>query len=681
MSNPLLEMLRSQSLPPFSQIRPEHAEPALDAVLAANRQVIAELEQLDSPDWDRFVARLEQLDNDLHRVFSPVSHLNGVANSPEWREAYNACLPKLSQYSTELGQNQALYERFEQLRQQADFAHLPQARKTIIDNAIRDFRLAGVHLKGDARARYAAIQQRLSVLQTRFQEQVLDATEAWSWHTDHANDLDGLPERAVQAAAAAAKRQDRSGYLVILDAPSYIAVMTHAHDRSLRQRLYEAFGTRASDQGPHAGQWDNSPVMQEILDLRQELAGLVGFDSYADYSLATKMADSPATVEQFLLDLAAKARPAAEQELQALAAFAVERGGPDTLEPWDIGYYAEQYREATLGLSDEMLRPYFPAPQVLAGMMEVAERLYEVRFEPVADADLWHEDVTAYAVLDGDGSRRGLFYVDPYARPGKRAGAWMDDCQGRYRHGDTAQLPVAFLVCNFGGPVDGKPACLSHDEVETLFHEFGHGLHHLLTQVDELSVSGINGVAWDAVELPSQFMENWTFEREALDRFARHVDTGETIPDTLLEKLRASRRFQAGMATVRQLEFALFDLRLHRDHVPGQPARIGETLDAVRKDVAVIHPPAWHRFPCSFSHIFAGGYAAGYYSYKWAELLAADAFELFAERGVFDAEAARRFRDTILARGGSEPAGQLYEAFRGRPPEPDALLRLHGLAA
>ena len=681
MSNPLLEMLRSQALPPFSEIHPEHAEPALDTVLAANREVIAELEQLDTPTWDDFVARLEQLDNNLHRVFSPVSHLNGVANSPEWREAYNACLPKLSAYSTELGQNQALYTRFEQLRQQPGFDQLPQARKTIIDNAIRDFRLAGVHLEGDAKARYAAIQQRLSALQTEFQEHVLDATEAWSWQTDHVEDLDGLPERAIQTAAAAAKRHNSTGYLVTLDAPSYIAVMTYAHDRALRQRLYEAYATRASDQGPHAGRWDNTPVIQEILDLRQELAKLVGFSSYADYSLATKMADAPATVEQFLLDLAAKARPAADRELQALAAFAAEQGGPAALAPWDIGYYAEQYREATLGLSDERLRPYFPAAQVLRGMMEVAERLYEVRFEPINDANVWHDDVTAYAVLDADGSRRGLFYVDPYARPGKRAGAWMDDCQGRYRHGDTAQLPVAFLVCNFGGPVDGKPACLSHDEVETLFHEFGHGLHHLLTQVDELSVSGINGVAWDAVELPSQFMENWTYEREALDRFARHVDTGETIPDALLDKLRASRRFQAGMATVRQLEFALFDLRLHRDHVAGQAARIDDTLAAVRSEVAVIHPPAWHRFPCSFSHIFAGGYAAGYYSYKWAELLAADAFELFVERGVFDKEAAHRFRDTILARGGSEPAGQLYEAFRGRAPEPDALLRLHGLAA
>lgn len=681
MSNPLLEMLRSQSLPPFSEIRPEHAEPALDAVLASNRETIAELEQLESPDWDGFVARLEQIDNDLHRAFSPVSHLNGVANSPEWREAYNACLPKLSAYSTEMGQNQALYTRFEQLREQPGFDQQPMARRTIINNAIRDFRLAGVHLEGDARTRYAEIQQRLSTLQTKFQEQVLDATEAWSWHTDDVDHLAGLPDRAVQAAAAAAKRQDREGYLITLDAPSYIAVMTHANDRALRQRLYEAFGTRASDQGPHAGQWDNTPVMQEILDLRQELATLVGFSSYADYSLATKMADSPATVERFLLDLAEKARPAAQRELDELAAFAAEQGGPATLEPWDVGYYAEQYREATLGLSDEMLRPYFPAPQVLSGMMEVAEKLYGVSFEAIADANVWHPDVTAYAVIDADGSRRGLFYVDPYARPGKRAGAWMDDCQGRYRHGETAQLPVAFLVCNFGGPVDGKPACLSHSEVETLFHEFGHGLHHLLTQVDELSVSGINGVAWDAVELPSQFMENWAFEREALDRFARHVETGETIPDDLLAKLRASRQFQAGMATVRQLEFALFDLRLHRDHVSGQTAEISKTLAGVRDEVSVIHPPAWHRFPCAFSHIFAGGYAAGYYSYKWAELLAADAFELFVERGVFDPESARRFRDTILARGGSEPAGDLYEAFRGRPPEPDALLRQHGLAA
>ena len=681
MSNPLLEMIRGRDLPPFSDIRPEHAEPALDAVLQANRDAIRELEQVESPSWTNFVAQLEQLDNDLHRVFSPVSHLNGVANTPEWRSAYNVCLPKLSAYSTEMGQNQALYQRFAQIAESADFAGLPTPRKTIIEHAIRDFRLAGVHLQGEQRSRYAEIQQQLSVLQTRFQEQVLDATEAWVWQTDHVEDLDGLPQRALDAAAEAAKARELSGYAVTLDAPSYIAVMTYAQDRSLRERVYTAYATRASDQGPKTGDWDNAPVIQDILDLRQELAALVGYPTYADYSLATKMADSPAAVEQFLLDLATKARPAAQSELDALAGFATSVGGPSTLEPWDVGFYAEQFREATLGLSEEMLRPYFPAPQVLTGMMAVAERLYGVRFQAVDDANMWHADVTAYAVVDDHGQRRGLFYVDPYARPGKRGGAWMDDCQGRYRTDTIDQLPIAFLVCNFGGPVDGKPACLSHSEVETLFHEFGHGLHHLLTQVDELSVSGINGVAWDAVELPSQFMENWTYEREALDSFARHVDTGEPIPDALLNKLRAGRRFQAGMATVRQLEFALFDLRLHRDHVRGEAAKVLDTLAQVRSEVAVIHPPSWHRFPCSFSHIFAGGYAAGYYSYKWAELLAADAFELFVERGVFDTEAATRFRDNILAKGGSRPAAELFEAFRGRPPEPEALLRLHGLAA
>ncbi|WP_348673526.1 M3 family metallopeptidase, partial [uncultured Abyssibacter sp.] len=530
MNNPLLEMIRGHELPPFSHIRPEHAEPALDAVLDANRAAVRELEQISEPTWDNFVARLERLDNDLHRVFSPVGHLNGVANSPDWRAAYNACRPKLSAYATEMGQNQALYTRFEQIAQSPEFATLSTPRRTIIEHAIRDFRLAGVHLQGEERERYAAIQQQLSVLQTRFQEQVLDATEAWVWNTDDIADLDGLPQRALDAAAAAAKARELTGHAITLDAPSYIAVMTYATDRNLRRTVYEAYATRASDQGPEAGEWDNAPVIQEILDLRQELAALVGYANYAEYSLATKMADSPATVETFLLDLATKARPAAQRELDALAAFAAERGGPTPLAPWDVGFYAEQYREETLGLSDEMLRPYFPAPQVLDGMMAVAEQLYDVRFEPVRDADVWHADVTTYAVLDDAGQRRGLFYVDPYARPGKRGGAWMDDCQGRYRTDDIDQLPIAFLVCNFGGPVDGRPACLSHNEVETLFHEFGHGLHHLLTQVDELSVSGINGVAWDAVELPSQFMENWCWEPEGLALISGHHETGEALP-------------------------------------------------------------------------------------------------------------------------------------------------------
>ena len=681
MNNPLLEWADGTGLPPFAAIAPEHAEPALDAVLADNRAAIARLEAQDQPSWDSLPGALEALDNRVHRVFAPISHLNAVTHSPAWRAAYEACLPKLSDYGSEVGQNRALFDSFRRLRDSAAYAQLDTAQRKTVDDALRDFRLGGVSLEGDARARYRAIQQRLSALSAQFDNNVLDATQGWTQRFDHADALAGLPQRSLDAAAEAARARKLDGWVITLDFPSYHAVMTYAEDRALRQQVYTAYATRASDQGPNAGQWDNAPIIDEILDLRHERARLLGFADHAEYSLATKMAQGPEQVLGFLTDLAERSRPVAQRELAELTAYARDRGGPDMLEPWDIAYWSERLKRDTLGLSDEDLRPYFEAGRVLRGMLDVASRLYGVDFEAVDGPETWHPNVQVLAVIDREtGARRGLFYLDPYARPNKRGGAWMDDCQGRWRGVGATQQPVAMLVCNFGRGVGDAPSLLSHEEVLTLFHEFGHGLHHLLTEVDVLSVSGISGVPWDAVELPSQLMENWAYEREALDGFARHHETGEPLPAELLDKLRASRRFQAGLASVRQLEFGLYDFRLHREHVPGR-SQVLDLLRAVHDQVAVLPMPDWHRFPMAFSHIFAGGYAAGYYSYKWAELMAADAFAAFEEAGVFDAETGARFRNTVLAQGDSREAMDRFVEFRGRPPEPDALLRQTGLAA
>ena len=681
MNNPLLTLINSDALPPFSQIKPEHAEPALDALLAENRAAIAKLESQDNPSWDSLPGALERLDNRLHRLFAPVGHLNAVMNSPQWRDAYNACLPKLSQFGSEVGQNRALFDSFQRLRDSDAFDTLSAAQRQTIDNALRDFRLSGVALEGEAKDRFRAIQQRLSALSAKFDENVLDATQAWTMQFDDADALNGLPQRNLDQAAEAARSRDQQGFVITLDFPSYFAVMTYATDRALREQVYTAYATRASNQGPQAGQWDNAAVIEETLALREERAKLLGFANHSELSLATKMADNPQAVLEFLEDLARRSKPLAQRELDELTAFARQQDDLDSLQPWDVTYYAERLKQEQLGLSDEMLRPYFEAQRVLGGMLDVASKLYGVKFQPVDDMDVWHDDVQALAVVDADsGVRRGLFYLDPYARPNKRGGAWMDDCQGRFTAGGTGQMPVAFLVCNFGRGVGDAPSLLSHDEVLTLFHEFGHGLHHLLTQVDVLSVSGISGVPWDAVELPSQFMENWAYEREALDGFARHIDTGEAIPEALLAKLRASRRWHAGLGSVRQLEFALFDFRLHMTPSPSADQMM-TLLHDVHDEVAVLPMPDWHRFPMAFSHIFAGGYAAGYYSYKWAELMAADAFGAFEEAGVFDAATGARFRDTVLAQGGSRPIMDVYRDFRGREPEPDALLRQMGLDA
>ena len=678
MSNPLLD---TPDLPAFDRIEPSHVEPAIDRILKDNCRAIADRLEAGAPySWDNFVAPMEALEDRLDRAWSPVSHLNAVVNTPELRQAYEACLPKLSDYATELGQNEALFAAYREVSERDDFSALSVEQRRVVENALRDFRLAGVDLPPAEKARYKTLKSELSQLTTRFANNLLDATNAWSLDIDDEAALAGLPESARAMFRAAAERDGKPGWRVTLEMPSFLAVMTHAEDRSLRETLYEAFVTRASDVGPHAGEWDNGPVMDRILAIRHELARLLGFDNYAQRSLETKMASDPAEVLGFLQDLADQAVPRARQELGELEAFARESGGPASLRPWDVAFYAEKLREARFAISQEQLKPYFPADRVVDGLFAVVGRLFGIRVRERSDVPTWHSDVRFFEIEDRDGRPRGRFYLDLYARPHKRGGAWMAGAIQRRRLPDgEIQQPAAFLTCNFTPPVGGTPSLLTHDEVTTLFHEFGHGLHHLLTQVEAASVAGISGVAWDAVELPSQFLENWCWEREALDLFARHHESGEPLPQELFERLRASRQFQSGMQMVRQLEFSLFDLLLHQDYDPATGARIQETLDEVRRSVAVIEPPAYNRFQHGFAHIFAGGYAAGYYSYKWAEVLSADAWSRFEEDGVFNERTGADFLVHILERGGSEDPMALFKAFRGREPSIEPLLRQHGI--
>ena len=675
-ANPLLTM---DGLPPFSQIRPEHVEPAIDFLLADNRQRIeALLDGLDTPTWETLVAPIEEWEDRLSRVWSPVGHLNAVMNNEALRSAYNACLPKLSDYATEMGQNERLFRAYKAVAESG--AGLDEGQRKVLDNALRDFHLSGIDLPAEQKARFKAISQELSQLTSKFEENLLDATNAWSKQITDESQLAGLPPSARDLARQTAEQRDLPGWLLTLEFPSYYPVLTYADDRALRLELYEAYHTRASERGPHAGQFDNTAAMEQILALRHELAQLLGFASYAERSLAKKMARSTTDVVAFLEDLARRSRPQAEREMAELAAFARERDGLEALEAWDVAYYSEKLREQRYAFSQEEVRPYFPATRVVPGLFAVAERLFGVTIREVGGVDVWHPDVRFYEIRDLAGELRGQFYLDLFARPKKRGGAWMDDCRGRMRHGDRLQTPVAYLTCNFTPPVGGKPSLLTHDEVETLFHEFGHGLHHMLTRVDYPPVAGINGVAWDAVELPSQFLENWCWEREALDLIAGHSETGAPIPGDLYGRMKAAKNFQSAMQMVRQLEFALFDFRLHLGYDPAKGGRIYDTLDAVRREVAVIRYPEFNRMPHGFSHIFAGGYAAGYYSYKWAEVLSADAFSLFEERGVFDPDTGRSFRENILERGGSRDAMDLFVAFRGREPRIDALLRHSGIA-
>ncbi len=673
MSNPLLDW-KAQT-PPWSKITPQQLEPAVDAVLRDNRQLIARLTARGQPSWDTLIAPLEEADNRLHKAFSPGSHLHGVLDSPQWRAAYEACLPKLTEYGSEVGQNPALFAAYEQVARNSD---LDPAQTQLLANALRDFRLSGVNLPETAKQRLREIQQRLAELGNRFQQNVLDATDGWCMVLADPADLAGIPEAAVERARRRAQARDQDGYLFGLDFPSYDAVLTYAQNRELRARVYAAYCTRASDQGPDAGRWDNGPLIEEILQLRAEEAQLLGFTSYAQLSLATKMADSPQAVENFLLELASKARPRALEELAELTEFAQAQGGPTTLEPWDLAYYSEQLKAQRYDFSDELLKPYFALPQVLKGLFAISGRLFGIQVQEAPDLSVWHADVRAFRVQDAGGELLAYFFLDPYAREKKRGGAWMDDCAGRVVGSEGAQIPVAILCCNFTPATATAPALLTHDEVTTLFHEFGHGLHHMLTRVNYLGVSGINGVAWDAVELPSQFMENWCWERESLDLFAQHFETGAAIPGVWLDRLRQSRNFNAGIQTIRQVELALFDLRVHGPKTAEGPA-VNDILRAIRAGISVIQPPAWNRFASGFSHIFGGGYAAGYYSYKWAEVLAADAFSAFEESGIFDADTGRHFRQSILERGGSADAMELFREFRGREPQVDPLLRQSGL--
>ncbi|WP_372877259.1 oligopeptidase A [Pseudomonas sp.] len=675
-NNPLLQDF---DLPPYSAIRPEHVEPAIDSILADNRAAIADLlnRQADQPSWDGLVLALDELNDRLGRAWSPVSHLNAVCNNAELRAAYETCLPKLSEYSTELGHNRALYEAYHALAASPEAAGFDVAQQTILKHSLRDFHLSGIDLPEAEKQRFGAIQSKLSELGSRFSNQLLDATQAWSKQVSSEAALAGLTDSAKAQMAQAAEAKGLDGWLISLEFPSYFAVMTYADDRALREEVYAAYCTRASDQGPNAGQHDNSPVMLEILALRQELAKLLGFANYAELSLASKMAESTDQVLHFLRDLAVRSKPFAAQDLAELQAFAAEQGCRD-LQSWDVGYYSEKLREQRYSISQEILRAYFPVDKVLGGLFAIVEKLYGIQIEELSGFDAWHPDVRLFEIKE-HGEHVGRFFFDLYARANKRGGAWMDGARDKRRSTSGKLIsPVANLVCNFTPSVGDKPALLTHDEVTTLFHEFGHGLHHLLTRVEHAGASGINGVAWDAVELPSQFMENWCWEPDGLALISGHYQTGDALPQNLLDKMLAAKNFQSGLMMVRQLEFSLFDFELHATHGDGRS--VLEVLEGIRDEVSVLRPPAYNRFPNSFAHIFAGGYAAGYYSYKWAEVLSADAFSRFEEEGVFNSDTGRAFREAILARGGSREPMELFVDFRGREPSIDPLLRHLGLS-
>ncbi len=677
--NPLLDF---SGLPRFADIRPDHIAPAVDRLLEQARAAMRRAE--DAPaTWEQFVRPLEDATERLSRAWGQVEHLHAVLDSPALREAYNAGLPKITQFWTELGQNQRLFETYRALKAAPEFAQLTPARKKLVENALRDFRLGGAELPAQLKPRYAAIQEELASLSAKFSENVLDATNAYSLLVEDEKRLAGIPADAIQAAREAAQKDGKQGWKFNLQMPSYWPVLQYAEDRALRATLYRESATRAAEFGK--AEWDNTPLIGRILKLRREESGLLGYASFAEVSLVPKMAQTPGQVTGFLRDLAGRARPFAERDLEELQKFSRDQLKIEDLESWDVAYASEKLRAQRYSFSDQEVKRYFPESQVLPGMFELVQNLYQIRVAE-AKAGAWHEDVRFFDIHGAGGEPIGRFYVDLYARDTKRGGAWMDGAISRRRLEHGIQVPVAYLNCNFARPVGGKPALFTHDDVITLFHEFGHGLHHLLTRVEDLGVAGINGVEWDAVELPSQFMENFCWEWEVLKRLTRHVDSGEPLPRALFDKMRAAKNFQSGLATLRQIEFALFDMRLHAEYDPtsgrsdpSAPRTPLELLGEVRREVAVLVPPAWHRFPNSFSHIFAGGYAAGYYSYKWAEVLSADAYSLFEEKGVLDADAGRRFRDEILAVGGSRPAAESFRAFRGREPSVDALLRHNGM--
>ena len=680
MSNPLLTFT---DLPLFSQIKPEHIQPAVEQAIADCRAKVEEVLASDAaPSWESIIIPLAETDDRLSRIWSPVSHLNSVQNSEALREAYEACLPALSEYGTWVGQNKGLYEAYKSIKQSDAFATLSQAQQKTMVDELRDFELSGIGLPADQQKRYGDISKRTSELSSNFSNNVLDATMGWSKHITDEAELSGLPESAMAAAKAAAEAKELDGWLLTLEMPSYIPVMTYADNKPLRREIYEAFVTRASDRGPNAGKWDNTDLISEELQLRHEVSRLLGFSSYSEKSLATKMAESPTQVLGFLNDLAAKAKPQGEREVQELKAFVKEEFDIDELDLWDVTYYSEKLKQKLYQISDEELRPYFPESKAVSGLFEVLNRVFGMTVVEREGVDVWHESVRFFDIFDSTNTLRGSFYLDLYAREHKRGGAWMDECRvRRLTENGELQTPVAYLTCNFSKPVGGKPALFTHDEVVTLFHEFGHGIHHMLTQIDVASVSGINGVPWDAVELPSQFLENWCYEEEALAFISGHYETGEPLPKEMLDKMLAAKNFQSAMFILRQLEFGMFDFTLHTNYDPDLGAKVLETLAEVKAKVAVLPSVEWNRFSHSFSHIFAGGYGAGYYSYLWAEVLSADAFSRFEEEGIFNTETGQSFLNNILEMGGSEEPMELFKRFRGREPQVDAMLRHAGIGA
>ncbi|MBP6653817.1 MAG: M3 family metallopeptidase [Propionivibrio sp.] len=672
-------LLDFSGLPRFEAIKPEDVQPAISLLLASNRALVERLTSDAAPaTWNTFAAPLSDEIERLSRAWGIVGHLHSVNDVPEWREAYNGMLPEVSRFFAELGQNLKLFARYKAIRESAEYATLTQAQRKIVDNEIRDFRLSGAELHEDQKPRFQAISEELASLSAKFSENLLDATNAFAQFVTDEGELAGIPDDVRQAAREAAEKEGQPGWKFTLHMPSYLPVMQYGESRELRATMYRAYATRASEFGP--AELDNTPLIRRILELRREESRMLGYDNYAEVSLVPKMAESVPQVLAFLRDLAVKAKPFAEKDIAELREFSKQELGLETLEPWDVGFASEKLLQARYAFSEQEVKRYFTEDKVLGGLFHVVETLFGVRLKPDT-APVWHEDVRFFRIESPDGALIGQFYVDLYARETKRGGAWMDEAiTRRALKGDGIQKPVAYLNCNFSRPVGGKPATFSHDDVITLFHETGHGLHHLLTQVDELGVSGIHGVEWDAVELPSQFMENYCWEWSVVQQMTAHVDTGEPLPRELFDKMLAAKNFQSGMQTVRQLEFSLFDLLLHSDFDPAGKVGVLDLLAQVRQEVAVIVPPEWHRFPNSFSHIFAGGYGAGYFSYKWAEVLSADCYAAFEEAGnPFDPSIGQRFLEEIIAAGGARPALENFRAFRGREPQVDALLRHSGM--
>jgi oligopeptidase A len=675
-SNPLLHFT---GLPRFNDIKPEHVSPAIDLLISEGRALVKTLAtSSEDPTWENFALPLEDHSEKLNRAWSQVGHMNAVVNSPALREAYNENLAKLTDFYSDLSQDERLYTKFKAIQASEKFSQLTTTQQKIISNEVRDFKLGGAELAPAQKVHFKAISEALSKLSSQFEENILDNTNDFKYLVDHIDALAGIPADAIEAAAESAKSDGKMGYQFTLHFPSYMPVLQYAENRTLRETLYRAYATRASELSYNQA-WDNTDLIKQILSLKKEEAQLLGFNNFSELSLATKMADTPQQVIDFLDTLAKRAKPYAEKDVQELKDYAAQLG-IDSMQSWDVSYVSEKLREEKYAFSDQEVKQYFPEDKVLTGLFKVTETIFGVQVQKT-EAPVWHQDATFYQISDQHNQPIAYFYLDLYARNGKRGGAWMDDCITRRLKVNGIELPVAFLTCNFSAPVGGKPALFTHDEVITMFHEFGHGLHHMLTQVDEYGVSGIKGVEWDAVELPSQFMENFCWEWDVVRHMTQHVDTGEQLPKALFDKMIAAKNFQAGMQTVRQIEFSLFDMRLHGDFDPAGNKTALDLLEAVRDEVAVLRPPTWNRFPNSFSHIFAGGYAAGYYSYKWAEVLSADAYSLFEELGVLSGDAGSRFKAEVLAKGGSRPAMESFVAFRGREPSLDALLRHSGMAS